>query len=139
MYRRMEEDMDINCGEILDGSAGARRDGRADFPDDARDRVSARRPRANCSATARTKFALARQRLALTSNGFGRIVMPIIRVELLEGRTVEQKREIRRGGDARGARILRCTPEAINLVFAPVAREDWAVAGKLTTIRNSYF
>ena len=59
--------------------------------------------------------------------------MPIIRVELLEGRTVEQKREFAEVVTREGARILCCTPEAINIVFAPVAREDWAVAGKLTS------
>jgi 4-oxalocrotonate tautomerase len=59
--------------------------------------------------------------------------MPIIRVELLEGRTVEQKREFAEVVTREGARILRCTPEAINVVFAPVARDDWAVAGKLTS------
>ena len=59
--------------------------------------------------------------------------MPIIRVELLEGRTVEQKREFAEVVTREGARILRCTPEAINIVFAPVARADWAVAGKLTS------
>lgn len=59
--------------------------------------------------------------------------MPIIRVELLEGRTVEQKREFAEVVTREGARILRCTPEAISIVFAPVSREDWAVAGKLTS------
>jgi len=59
--------------------------------------------------------------------------MPIIRVELLEGRTIEQKREFAEVVTREGARILRCTPEAINVVFAPVARDDWAVAGKLTS------
>lgn len=59
--------------------------------------------------------------------------MPIIRVELLEGRSVEQKREFAELVTREGARILRCTPEAINVVFAPVAREDWAVAGRLAS------
>lgn len=59
--------------------------------------------------------------------------MPIIRVELLEGRTIEQKREFAEVVTRECARILRCTPEAINVVFAPVARDDWAVAGKLAS------
>ena len=59
--------------------------------------------------------------------------MPIIRVELLEGRTIEQKREFAEVVTREGARILRCTPEAINVVFAPVARDDWALAGKLAS------
>ncbi|MEP9386457.1 4-oxalocrotonate tautomerase [Mesorhizobium sp. KR9-304] len=57
--------------------------------------------------------------------------MPIIRVELLEGRTVEQKREFAEMVTREGARILRCAPESINVVFARVARDDWAVDGRL--------
>lgn len=57
--------------------------------------------------------------------------MPIIRVELLEGRSVDQKREFADVVTREGARILGCTPEAINIVFADIARDDWSLAGKL--------
>lgn len=57
--------------------------------------------------------------------------MPIIRVELVEGRSVDQKREFAELVTREGARILGCLPDAINIVFAHVAKDDWAVAGKL--------
>ena len=59
--------------------------------------------------------------------------MPIIRVELIEGRSVEQKREFAEVVTREAARILRCEPEAINILFAPVARDEWAVAGRLAS------
>ena len=51
---KQEDDIDINCGEVIDGSAVDRRDGRAHLPADARDRVGRARPRARSTATART-------------------------------------------------------------------------------------
>ncbi|MFT3989317.1 tautomerase family protein [Aestuariivirga sp.] len=57
--------------------------------------------------------------------------MPIIHVELLEGRTVDQKREFADMVTREGARILRCAPGDFNVVFVPVSRDDWATAGKL--------
>ena len=57
--------------------------------------------------------------------------MPMIRVELLQGRTIDQKREFAALLTREGARILRCDPQSINVVFVPVAHEDWAVAGRL--------
>jgi 4-oxalocrotonate tautomerase len=59
--------------------------------------------------------------------------MPIIRVELIEGRTMEQKREFAEVVTREAARILRCTPDAINILFAPVALNEWAVGGKLAS------
>jgi 4-oxalocrotonate tautomerase len=55
--------------------------------------------------------------------------MPMIRVELLEGRTVEQKREFAEVVTREAVRILRCTPDVVDIVFVPVAREDWAIGG----------
>jgi 4-oxalocrotonate tautomerase len=59
--------------------------------------------------------------------------MPMIRVELLEGRTVEQKREFAEVVTREAVRILRCPAEVVDIVFVPVAREDWATAGKLAS------
>jgi 4-oxalocrotonate tautomerase len=59
--------------------------------------------------------------------------MPMIRVELLEGRTVEQKREFAEVVTREAVRILRCTPDVVDIVFVPVAREDWAIGGRLTS------
>ena len=59
--------------------------------------------------------------------------MPMIRVELLEGRTVEQKREFAEVVTREAVRILRCTPDVVDIVFVPVAHEDWASGGRLTS------
>ncbi|HSI40149.1 MAG TPA: 4-oxalocrotonate tautomerase [Xanthobacteraceae bacterium] len=57
--------------------------------------------------------------------------MPVIRVEMLEGRTREQKREFAETVTREGARILKCPPEAIQIVFLSVPKDDWATAGRL--------
>jgi 4-oxalocrotonate tautomerase len=57
--------------------------------------------------------------------------MPMIRVELLKGRTVEQKREFVEIVTREAARILKCTPDAVDIVFNDVERHDWASGGKL--------
>jgi 4-oxalocrotonate tautomerase len=62
--------------------------------------------------------------------------MPIIRVELLKGRSVEQKREFAELVTREGARILKCTPEAIDVVFAEIDRSDWATGGVLQIDRK---
>lgn len=57
--------------------------------------------------------------------------MPVIRVEMLEGRSLAQKKEFAETVTREGARILACPPDAIQIVFVSVAKEDWAVAGRL--------
>ena len=57
--------------------------------------------------------------------------MPIIRVELLTGRSVEQKRAFAAAVTREAAQILTCPPEAVDVVFRDVERHDWAVAGIL--------
>lgn len=57
--------------------------------------------------------------------------MPMIRVELLKGRTLDQKREFADVVTREAARILKCAPEVIDIVFQDVERNDWAKNGKL--------
>lgn len=57
--------------------------------------------------------------------------MPIIRVELFKGRTREQKRALVRELTETYVRVLGGTPDAVTIVLADVAKEDWAVAGTL--------
>lgn len=59
--------------------------------------------------------------------------MPMIRVEMLEGRTVEQKREFAEVMTREASRILRCPAEVVDIVFVSVARDDWATGGKLAS------
>ena len=44
LWQRQQDDMDINCGEILDGTADHRGDGRAHLPDDAGLRLGQAQP-----------------------------------------------------------------------------------------------
>lgn len=55
--------------------------------------------------------------------------MPIIRVELFEGRTREQKRALVQALTETYVRVLGGTPEAVTILLQDVAKQDWAVAG----------
>jgi 4-oxalocrotonate tautomerase len=57
--------------------------------------------------------------------------MPIIRVELLEGRSIEQKRDFVRVVTREAASILKCSADAVDIVFVEVARQDWATGGMI--------
>lgn len=57
--------------------------------------------------------------------------MPIVRVELLKGRTIDQKREFADVVTREAARILKCSPRVVDVVFQDVERHDWASNGKL--------
>ena len=59
--------------------------------------------------------------------------MPAINVKLLKGRTIEQKREFARVVTEEASRILKCTPEAVDIIFEDVERHDWAVGGTLAS------
>jgi 4-oxalocrotonate tautomerase len=57
--------------------------------------------------------------------------MPMIRVEMYEGRTVQQKRAL--AEKVTEAFISTCggPPEAVQVLIADVAKQDWATAGVL--------
>jgi 4-oxalocrotonate tautomerase len=57
--------------------------------------------------------------------------MPVVRVEWLPGRTLEQKRELTEVLTRELCRIAGCSPEAVNVLFTEVPREDWGHAGTL--------
>lgn len=57
--------------------------------------------------------------------------MPIIRLEMFAGRTIEQKREFVQVVTRESCRILACKPEDVNIVIDEVARERWATGGEL--------
>lgn len=62
--------------------------------------------------------------------------MPIIRLEMFEGRTPEQKREFVEVVTRETCRILTCKPEDVNIVIDEVSRNRWATAGKLWSDRS---
>jgi 4-oxalocrotonate tautomerase len=57
--------------------------------------------------------------------------MPMITVRLLKGRSVAQKREFAEVLTRETARILKCAPDAVDIVFQDVETHDWSVGGKL--------
>src|SRR3546814_10240276 len=59
------------------------------------------------------------------------IPMPIIKVEMLKGRTLEQKRELADVMTREYVRICGGRPDAIYVVIDDVEKENWAVGGQL--------
>ena len=59
--------------------------------------------------------------------------MPIIRVEMFAGRTMEQKRELVAALTEAIVRIAKTTPEATEVIIHDVPRHNWAAAGKLAS------
>ncbi len=57
--------------------------------------------------------------------------MPILHVEMHPGKTLEQKRELASGITRAVVDALACPPEAVEIVFTEIARDAWAVAGRL--------
>jgi 4-oxalocrotonate tautomerase len=57
--------------------------------------------------------------------------MPIVKVELLAGRTREQKAKAAREITDAIERTLGAKPESTLVVFTDVERSDWAKGGKL--------
>jgi 4-oxalocrotonate tautomerase len=57
--------------------------------------------------------------------------MPILRVEMLAGRSAEQKARLAEALTKAMVEIAKAKPEETAIVFTDVARENWAHAGKL--------
>ena len=57
--------------------------------------------------------------------------MPIVRVEMLEGRSVEQKRELVQVYTRELARICGCSEASVTVVIDDVPKHNWASGGQL--------
>ena len=57
--------------------------------------------------------------------------MPIIRVEMISGRTREQKRNLVKELTQAFNRTCGATPADVQVVIADIDKEDWAAAGTL--------
>ena len=57
--------------------------------------------------------------------------MPLIQVDMFEGRTTETKREFVEGITRETCRLLKCAPEAVQVILRDVKKSDWASAGVL--------
>ena len=59
--------------------------------------------------------------------------MPIVRVEMWEGRTHAQKAELARVITEAVTTIAHTTPEATIVIFEDIAKENWASGGTLAS------
>ena len=57
--------------------------------------------------------------------------MPTINVQLLEGRTLEQKRHFVQAITEATAKTLDCRPDSVNVIIHEIRKENWATGGKL--------
>jgi 4-oxalocrotonate tautomerase len=57
--------------------------------------------------------------------------MPTLRVELFEGRTVEQKRALARELTEACVRVLGGSPDGVDILFYDMKRQDWSTGGVL--------
>ena len=57
--------------------------------------------------------------------------MPTYHVEMLEGRTLEQKRKLVEEVTRVTTEVLGCASESVDIILTDVKRENWATGGKL--------
>ena len=57
--------------------------------------------------------------------------MPTYHIEMMEGRTVEQKKKLVEAITQATVDILGGTPEAVDIIITDIKRENWATGGKL--------
>lgn len=57
--------------------------------------------------------------------------MPIVRVELLPGRTNAQKAEYTRQVTKLTAELLNCSVDSVSVMFTVIEAHDWGNAGKM--------
>ena len=57
--------------------------------------------------------------------------MPIIRLELVPGRTPEQKSNFAREVTRVAVETLNCKPESLDVVITEIPKTNWAKGGKL--------
>jgi 4-oxalocrotonate tautomerase len=57
--------------------------------------------------------------------------MPTIRVELMEGRTPEQKKQLVKAITQAVVDTLGSKPEAVDILLYDIKRHDWATGGQL--------
>ena len=59
--------------------------------------------------------------------------MPIIRVEMIEGRSTEQKQALSQALTDAVVQTCRGKAESVYVVIEDVKKENWAIAGKLVS------
>ena len=62
--------------------------------------------------------------------------MPTYHIELFEGRTIEQKRQLVKALTRVTTEVLGSAPESVDIIITDVKRENWATGGKLWSEQN---
>ena len=62
--------------------------------------------------------------------------MPTYHVEMMEGRTVEQKRKLVEEITRVSVDVQGGSPESVDIVITDIKRENWATGGKLWSERE---
>jgi 4-oxalocrotonate tautomerase len=57
--------------------------------------------------------------------------MPTFHIEMFEGRSIEQKRELAAAITRETCRVLGCDASAVDIIIADVRRDNWATGGVL--------
>ncbi len=57
--------------------------------------------------------------------------MPTLRVEMMEGRTLEQKKNLVKALTDAVVQTLGGKPEAVDVLLYDIKRQDWATGGEL--------
>ncbi|MFQ5658127.1 MAG: 4-oxalocrotonate tautomerase [Candidatus Methylomirabilales bacterium] len=57
--------------------------------------------------------------------------MPVVHIHMLEGRSVEQKKQLAEAITAAFVNIANAKPEAVTVVIDDYPRTNWAKAGRL--------
>jgi len=63
--------------------------------------------------------------------------MPIVQIEMLEGRTLEQKRKLVKEVTEAIVKSLNCPPEAVSIIIREMKKEHYAKAGELVIDKNT--
>ena len=59
--------------------------------------------------------------------------MPVVTVQMYEGRTVEQKRALAEAITRAMVEIAKTRPDQVNVIIQDVPRTNWALGGKLAS------
>jgi 4-oxalocrotonate tautomerase len=59
--------------------------------------------------------------------------MPTYHVEMLEGRSIEQKKQLVEAITRISVEILGGQPDSVDILISDIKRENWATGGKLWT------
>lgn len=61
--------------------------------------------------------------------------MPIIRIEMFEGRNQETKQKLVKSMTTEMARITGCSEASVHVVINDVSKEDWSIGGELAVTK----